>query len=170
MHAQHINLIKTDSNLSSVYGVNGESCLSSLKSFDVKKGLPPDVMHDLFEGVIPFAMKHIVRHIISSHVLALEQLNERLSSFPLQGCDKKSRMPPPINQCLAHQPLIVFFFVFSHYLWGILLQRETMHTMCTSCCLPWLTLFLHLMCAVVQLHNCKCSMIFTLLLGKLFQM
>lgn len=169
MHAQHINLIKTDSNLSSVYGVNGESCLSSLKSFDVKKGLPPDVMHDLFEGVIPFAMKHIVRHIISSHVLALDQLNERLSSFPLQGCDKKSRMPPPINQCLAHQPLIVFF-VFSHYLWGILLQRETMHTMCTSCCLPWLTLFLHLMCAVVQLHNCKYSMIFTLLLGKLFQM
>ena len=44
MHAQHINLIKTDSNLSSVYRANGESCLSSLKSFDVTTDLPPDVI------------------------------------------------------------------------------------------------------------------------------
>ncbi|XP_037557723.1 uncharacterized protein LOC119434712, partial [Dermacentor silvarum] len=94
MHAQHIHLLKTDSSLSNVYGISGESCLSSLQSFDVTKGLPPDVMHDLFEGVIPFAMKHILRHIMSCRVLTLDELNDRLVSFPLQGGDKKSRLPP----------------------------------------------------------------------------
>lgn len=58
-------------------------------------------MHDLFEGVIPFTMKHIVRQIISSHVLTLDQLNERLSSFALQGNDKKSRIPPLSHQSVS---------------------------------------------------------------------
>lgn len=94
MHARHIQLIKQDPTLSNTYGVTGESCLSALNSFDVTQGLPPDVMHDLYEGVIPFVMKHVIQHIVSSQLLTLDQLNERLAEFPLRGGDKKSRLPP----------------------------------------------------------------------------
>nr|XP_054920824.1 uncharacterized protein LOC126518477 [Dermacentor andersoni] len=93
-------LMQQDPSLSSVYGITGKSCLSSLQSFDVTQGLPPDVMHDLFEGVMPFVMKHVIRHIISSRDLTLETLNERLASFPFQGADKKSRLPPLTRQLL----------------------------------------------------------------------
>nr|XP_054919782.1 uncharacterized protein LOC129381174 [Dermacentor andersoni] len=51
-------------------------------------------MHDLYEGVIPFVMKHVIQHIVSSQLLTLDQLNERLAKFPLRGGDKKSRLPP----------------------------------------------------------------------------
>lgn len=81
MHARHIQLIKQDPTLSDTYGVTGESCLSALNSFDVTQGLPPDVMHDLYEGVIPFVMKHVIQHIISSQLLTLGQLNQGLPNF-----------------------------------------------------------------------------------------
>ncbi|EEC18804.1 conserved hypothetical protein [Ixodes scapularis] len=100
MHARHVQLILSDQSLCSLYGVTGESCLSGLQSFDVTQGLPPDVMHDLFEGVIPCVMKHVLRHIISGHLLTLDQLNERLASFPFQGGDKKSRLPPLSRQAV----------------------------------------------------------------------
>lgn len=57
-------------------------------------------MRDLFEGVMPFVMKHVIRHIISSCDLTLEQLNERLALFPLQGADTKSRLPPLTCQAI----------------------------------------------------------------------
>ncbi|CAN7990081.1 unnamed protein product [Ixodes hexagonus] len=100
MHDHHVQLALTDKSLCSTYGVTGESCLSGLPSFDVTQGLPPDVMPDLFGGVTPRVMKHVLRHIISSHLLTLDQLNERLASFPFQGGDKKSRLPPLSRQAV----------------------------------------------------------------------
>ncbi|CAN7942717.1 unnamed protein product [Ixodes pacificus] len=100
MHARHVQLVLTNQSLCSLYGVTGESCLSGLQSFDVTQGLPPDVVYDLFGGVIPCVMKHVLRHIISGHLLTLDQLNERLASFPFQGGDKKSRLPPLSRQAV----------------------------------------------------------------------
>lgn len=57
-HSRHVLLIKDDRSLSAVYGVNGDSCMHSLTTFDPTRSLPPDNMHDLFEGAIPFVLKH----------------------------------------------------------------------------------------------------------------
>ncbi|XP_054929068.1 uncharacterized protein [Dermacentor andersoni] len=104
MHARHAQLTQTDKSLSSVYGVSGESCMNALQSFDVVQGLPPDIMHDLFEGVIPFAMKHVISHLVTNNILTLDRLNQRLSSFSFQGADKKSKLPPfLIRQCTEKQ-------------------------------------------------------------------
>lgn len=141
-HTRHVELIKQDPTLSSAYGVTGESCLSSLNSFDVTQGLPPDLMHDLYEGVIPFVMKHVIKRIVSSGFLTLEQLNERLAKFPFQAGDKKSRLPPP-DTCDSfwksnHQGVscwkAVSFFVSSLCLWVTKCQRKILHIKCTLNC------------------------------------
>lgn len=130
-HTRHVELLKQDPTLSSVYGVNGESCLSSLDSFDVTQGLPPDVMHDLYEGVIPFVMKHVIRHIVSSGFLTLEQLNERLAKFPFQAGDKKSRLPLLSRAAVFGKTAIkgsaaenLCFFRFFSFLVGDKVPRE----------------------------------------------
>ena len=36
--------------ITTTYGINGDSVLNKLQYFHVTFGLPPDVMHDIFEG------------------------------------------------------------------------------------------------------------------------
>ena len=58
-HAYHCSVLDgPDSNKSSVeYGVNRLSLLDSLPYFS---GMPHDIMHDLFEGVIPYELKLLI--------------------------------------------------------------------------------------------------------------
>lgn len=130
MHAHHVQLTKQDPSLSNAYGITGESCLSPLHSFDVTKGLPPDVMHDLFEGVIPLVMKCVIRHLISNRVFTLDQLNDRLAAFAFQGADKKSKIPPLSRQAVFGTSVIkgsaaekLCFFRFFSLLVGDSVQK-----------------------------------------------
>lgn len=95
-HARHVLLVNDDPSLSRVYGVHGESCLSSLASFDCTWSLPPDIMHDVSEGTVPFVSKHVIKKLVSDGIISLAILNRKLSEFSFQGTDKKSR-PPPIS-------------------------------------------------------------------------
>lgn len=45
---------------SALYGVQCPSSFNALGYFDVTKSLPPDVMHDMLEGVFPLTMKHVI--------------------------------------------------------------------------------------------------------------
>ncbi|XP_064474117.1 uncharacterized protein LOC135388470 [Ornithodoros turicata] len=92
-HARHVTLVESDPSLSKVYGVNRESCLNELSSYDATRSLPPDIMHDLFEGVIPFVLKHVVKKLVTDGVITLAMLNSRLERFKFQGNDKKSQPP-----------------------------------------------------------------------------
>lgn len=121
-HSRHVELVKQDQTLSTAYGVTGESCLSSPSLFDVTQGLPPDIMHDVHEGVISFILKHVVGAIVSSGFFTLEQLNERLAKFSFQAGDKKSKLPPssraavfgktPIKGSAAEKLCFFRFFSF----------------------------------------------------------
>jgi hypothetical protein len=53
VHADHVAAVSMDSALASSYGVRGDCAFSSLDSFCTVRALPPDIMHDLLEGVIP---------------------------------------------------------------------------------------------------------------------
>ena len=68
--------------LSRDYGINRASILESINDFSVVTSLPHDVMHDLLEGVIPYEMKLLLRHCISSmKYFTLVLFNNRLSKF-----------------------------------------------------------------------------------------
>lgn len=66
-----------------------------LKHFHVSTGYPPDLVHDLFEGIVPFELALCLNILISKKYFSLESLNTRILKFPFKWSDKKNR-PHPI--------------------------------------------------------------------------
>ncbi|EEC14030.1 hypothetical protein IscW_ISCW024648, partial [Ixodes scapularis] len=97
LHARHVLLVESDPSLVSTYEVCGPSCMAEVRSFEATESLPPDIMHDLHEGVIPFVVKHVIKRLVSEGTLTLKLLNERLEAFEFHDNDKKSR-PPPLSR------------------------------------------------------------------------
>lgn len=56
IHANHLRILE-ENQLPSYYGVKSQCILSKhLSYFDVTTGFPPDIVHDLFEGVVPLEL------------------------------------------------------------------------------------------------------------------
>ena len=53
-------------------------------------GLPPDVMHDLLEGYVPYTMKLMLNKLLDEKLFTLEQLNNTISHFNY-GNDMRNR-------------------------------------------------------------------------------
>ena len=50
--------------LSTTYGVNGLSVMNRLANFDVCQCFPEDIMHILFDGVLPCETMHFLKVLI----------------------------------------------------------------------------------------------------------
>lgn len=78
------------------YGLKTPSPLHSEGlSFHVAEGLPPDVAHDLLEGVVPYEIALCLKHFITEGLISLDEINQRISSFKYQYTDSVNR-PQPI--------------------------------------------------------------------------
>ena len=68
---------------STTYGVNRRTPLNDLQFYHVcDLGLPPDVMHDLLEGYVPYKTKLMLKHYIQEEKLfTLDELNARIRNF-----------------------------------------------------------------------------------------
>ena len=95
-HQQHINAVLGDKSLSSVYGVTSACPFSGLSGFDVTSTFTPDVMHDVLEGVVPLTVKHILRSVISSGSVSVEDINSRIRSLPVKY-GKELYLPQPLT-------------------------------------------------------------------------
>ena len=51
---------------STTYGVKRLSILEEIPEFSVITGLPHDIMHDLFEGVVPHHLALLLHHCVTS--------------------------------------------------------------------------------------------------------
>ena len=58
-----------------------DSILEEIPGFSVVRGLPHDIMHDLFEGVVPYELKLLICHCVSSNYFSIEVLNERMNAY-----------------------------------------------------------------------------------------
>jgi hypothetical protein len=47
-------------------GVKSDSCLNQLSYFESTKGLPPDIMHDMLEGVIRYNFCCLMEYLSDS--------------------------------------------------------------------------------------------------------
>ena len=64
------------------YGVNGLSVMNRLANFDVCQCFPEDIMHILFDGVVPCETKRFLKVLIDEkRRLTLKELNHRMESF-----------------------------------------------------------------------------------------
>lgn len=94
IHAEHLRVLE-ENNLASYYGVKSRCILSKhLSYFDVTTGFPPDIVHDLFEGVVPFELALCLSLLIQKKYFTLSTLNEAILSFKFKWSDKTNRPHP----------------------------------------------------------------------------
>ena len=71
----------TTMHIATTYGLNRESSLNKLAHFHTTEGLIPDVMHDVLEGVLPLAIKYILKHLLALTSFTVVELNRRIEIF-----------------------------------------------------------------------------------------
>ena len=76
-----------DNDLKAVYGVYDECPLSVLNFFDPILCLPPDVMHDVLEGVMMFSVDSVVKQLVRSQVITMKSLCDSMRSFVYKQAD-----------------------------------------------------------------------------------
>ena len=87
--------------LSTTYGVNGLSVMNQVANFDVCQCFPEDIMHLLFEGVVPYATKQCLKVLIDEkRCLTLRELNNRLESFNYGYMNNKNKPTPIARETL----------------------------------------------------------------------
>ena len=89
------SFIRTSTNhYSTAFGIN---CLSVLEvpGFSVINGLPHDIMHDLFEGVVPYEMKLLLCHCIQANHFTLQTLNDRICAYDF-GSNRPVQIDPHV--------------------------------------------------------------------------
>ena len=95
-HDLHVQHVVGSDDTSNHFGVKGDCALrKSLQYFHPITGFPPDILHDLLEGVVPVELSLCIKELIKLKYFTLEYLNEKISSFPYQHTDKVDR-PQPI--------------------------------------------------------------------------
>ncbi|KAL2082779.1 hypothetical protein ACEWY4_022597 [Coilia grayii] len=91
-HNQCVAELKSSEFVTNVHGVKAECVLQKhLSFFHVITGFPPDVLHDLFEGVIPRELALCLQKLISAKYFTFDQLNSIIQSFPYLYSDKVNR-------------------------------------------------------------------------------
>ena len=108
--------------LSQVYGVFGDCAFDKLEYFNVINCVPPDLMHDVLEGVIPLLLKLILRNMVKKHILTFNQINFEIKNFK-HGSSSKGDKPSALSRkylsakCIisgdaTEKPLLVSTFPF----------------------------------------------------------
>ena len=62
-----------------------------LDNFHVTTGLPPDIAHDLLEGIVPYELALCFKYFIGKGYFTLSELNDRIVEFPYVGKDSVNR-------------------------------------------------------------------------------
>lgn len=99
-HTQQVKIVEENEGLSSFYGVKRNSLLNELNFYHVTTGLPGDIAHDLFEGVVPDVLKHVIEHCVRSEYFDLPYLNKQIKEFPYDIPDKTNK-PSKVPETLG---------------------------------------------------------------------
>lgn len=60
MHTEQVRIVN-DSSLAPVYGIKGTFCLNELQNVHSMNGMPSDIAHDLFEGVVCEVKTNVIK-------------------------------------------------------------------------------------------------------------
>jgi hypothetical protein len=82
---------------STTFGINRESVLEKVANFSVVTGMCHDIMHDLFEGVVPFELKLLLVHCTEKKYFTVAELNTRIVRFDF-GYSNVSSRPGEIDE------------------------------------------------------------------------
>lgn len=77
------------------YGINFMSVLEEVPGYSIINGLPHDIMHDLYEGVVPYELKLLLRHCISNGYFSMNEINGRIERYGFD-CNEPRLLDPAI--------------------------------------------------------------------------
>jgi hypothetical protein len=87
-HNYHVQEVMVDKSLAGVYGVRDSCPFSVLQHFNAIECLPPDIMHDLLEGLsLNFFL--VVTNLIKQKFFTLVQLKAEIKKFQY-SCHERS--------------------------------------------------------------------------------
>ncbi|CAN7978914.1 unnamed protein product [Ixodes persulcatus] len=89
-HMYHLRMKINGVSTLSLYGVK-EACPLTFTGFQPTEHLPPDVMHDIHEGVLPFVLRHVLCSLITSGIVSLSDLNAAVLEHSYAPCDRKKQ-------------------------------------------------------------------------------
>lgn len=90
VHAEHVKI--ANENSTQCFGVKRECVFTkNLTHFHVATGFPPDIAHDLFEGIVPVELAYCLALLISKKLFTLDDLNRAILSFPYKWSDKTNK-------------------------------------------------------------------------------
>lgn len=75
-------------------GINSECPLNCLQSFHSVRSFPPDVLHDIFEGVVPEDLLGIIRILAVKGWFSLDQYNIALAGLRYTSYEKNDKPCP----------------------------------------------------------------------------
>lgn len=82
-HTLHVQTAVSSPNRTPCYGVKKQCALSEkLDHFHVTSGYPPDVLHDLLEGIVPVELALSFDVLIKRKYFSLMELNNAFRQFP----------------------------------------------------------------------------------------
>jgi hypothetical protein len=93
-HNYHLRAVESDPHLSAVYGVTGPSPFSSLSFFNPVTFFPPDILHDVLEGLVSINVAIVLKHLIRKKMLTVKGFNDRLSKFKFGKADALDKFGP----------------------------------------------------------------------------
>lgn len=97
-HAPKTQILKT------TYGVTGPSPFAELKYFDATPAFPPDIMHDVLEGVVPAMLKLVVGQAHKEKHITIPEINE-LQQLALGQNDVKNKPVQLSERLLQKAPV-----------------------------------------------------------------
>ncbi|XP_056450915.1 uncharacterized protein LOC130386152 isoform X1 [Gadus chalcogrammus] len=98
-HSLHVQTASENPTLTHCFGVKRQCPLTNkLQHFHVLSGYPPDLLHDLFEGIVPRELALCLNDLIKKKYFTLFQVNDLIRQFPYKWTDKTdSPQPVPLN-------------------------------------------------------------------------
>ena len=87
-HDAHVDRVKQAPGLATIYGLKGPSVLADVPHFHCTTGLPSDIAHDLFEGVLKDVISRMLKQYVAQGYFSIEEFNTILCKFPFMGTDK----------------------------------------------------------------------------------
>ncbi|RXN34483.1 hypothetical protein ROHU_014971 [Labeo rohita] len=90
LHKDHVKTAQEKG--TSYCGVKRECVFTKhLSYFNVLSAYPPDVLHDIFEGVVPIELAQCLALLISKKYFTLESLSESILQFPYKWENQKNK-------------------------------------------------------------------------------
>lgn len=89
---EQITLIENSTKFdwNATYGIERYCVLNDLKYFNIIDGMVPDIMHDIDEGVVPFALKCLFGHLINKNVFAEKEIKGKIDCFDYGWINRKN--------------------------------------------------------------------------------